>query len=183
MPMALFQIFVRKRPVQNPHQSPLRLNLGIAFPDIMQFQHSRPFRRSPVPVRLRRINRCFFLAELQCFPSPMCIIAHFVFCACRLDGIWHELAVSLIAAWSAFDGAPDKIPFRQGMPAMNRKRTGLSSIQSESAAGLRMRFVLRPAFRTTIAVLTLAWRTPKTWLGERDSLQRACNGKAILLSI
>ena len=64
---------------------------------------------------------------------------------------------------------------------MNRKHTGLSSIQSESAAGLRMRFVLRPAFRTTIAVLALAWRTSKTWLGERDSLQRACNGGKISL--
>lgn len=117
----------------------IRPKLRIVFADIMQFQCFQSFRCSPIPVRLRRINRCFFLAELQCFPSPMCIIAHFVFCACRLDGIWRELAVSLIAAWSAFDGAPDKIPFRQDMPAMNRKRTGLSSIQSESAAGWRMR--------------------------------------------
>lgn len=151
----------------NDTETRLCQKLRIVFADIRQFQCFPSFRCSPIPVRLRRINRCFFLAELQFFPSPMCIIAHFVFCACRLDGIWRELAVSLIAAWSAFDGAPDKIPFRQDMPAMNRKRTGLSSIQSESAAGLRMRFVLRPAFRTTIAVLALAWRTSKNMVGRK----------------
>ena len=161
----------------------IRPKLRIVFADIMQFQCFQSFRCSPIPVRLRRINRCFFLAELQHFPSPVWIIAHFVFCACRLDGIWRELAVSLIAAWSAFDGAPDKIPFRQDMPAMNRKRTGLSSIQSESAAGLRMRFVLRPAFQRRLRSWRWHGARPKTWLGERDSLQRTCNGKATLLSI
>ena len=125
----------------------IRPKLRIVFADIRQFQCFRSFRCSPIPVRLRRINRCFFLAELQFFPSPMCIIAHFVFCACRLDGIWHELAVSLIAAWSAFDGAPDKIPFRQGMPAMNRKRTAFHQFRAKArrAGGCAVRNALCPA--------------------------------------
>ena len=37
----------------------------------------------------RRADRClfFFKTDIQHTPSPVCIMAHYVFCACRLDGI------------------------------------------------------------------------------------------------
>ena len=44
---------------------------------------------------------------------------------------------------------------------MNRKRGGLED------ARRGMRFVLRPVFRTTIAVLALAWRTSKNMVGRK----------------